>query len=259
MKLFLLIISAVTALTVDGAKEKRGIAVYGQYGLNPYPVNNLPELGSTQFWNQGLLASSTWDSSFSTLLGQAPIPAHNLAHQGHYFNAPPTSASQDVWNAIQQAKEANQFVRLAQQRVDEAKQAAILQQKITLTKESAAQEASRRLQELTAQADADARTSAKQLVAAQQKLAALKDAVAAAQRLAAARESAAAAAIQRNAAITAAEIRKQDVDKQITLTEREAQARNVGASKENLLIPLTIYNGREQKTFPISTSHNPWG
>lgn len=51
----------------------------------------------------------------------------------------------------------------------------------------------------------------------------MKDAVAAAQRVAAAREAAAAAAIQRNAAATAAELQKQDVDKQISQTEQEAK------------------------------------
>lgn len=60
-------------------------------------------------------------------------------------------------------------------------------------------------------------------MAAQQRLASLKDAVAAAQRVAAAREAAAAAAIQRNAAETAAQLQKQDVDKQITQSEQEAK------------------------------------
>jgi len=60
-------------------------------------------------------------------------------------------------------------------------------------------------------------------VALQQRLATLKDTVAAAQRVAAAREAAAAAAIQRNAANTAAELRKQDVDKQINQSEQEAK------------------------------------
>lgn len=63
------------------------------------------------------------------------------------------------------------------------------------------------------------------MVALQQRLASLKDAVAAAQRVAAAREAAAAAAIQRNAAATAAELQKQDVDKQISRSEQEAKVR----------------------------------
>lgn len=63
------------------------------------------------------------------------------------------------------------------------------------------------------------------MVALQQRLASLKDAVAAAQRVAAARESAAAVAIQKNAADTAAELRKQDADKQIHQSEREAKVK----------------------------------
>lgn len=83
-----------------------------------------------------------------------------------------------------------------------------------------------RSEEITASAHADARFSTSQLVALQQKLATLKDALAAAQRVAAARESAAAAAIQRNAADTAAELKKQDVDKQISQSEQEAKVKN---------------------------------
>jgi hypothetical protein len=81
----------------------------------------------------------------------------------------------------------------------------------------------RRSAEIAAQAEAEARSSARQLVGLQQRLATLKDSVAAAQRLAAARETAAAAAIQRNASDTAAELRKQDVDNQVTQSEREAK------------------------------------
>lgn len=84
----------------------------------------------------------------------------------------------------------------------------------------------RRSQEISSTAEAEARSSAKQLVALQQRLASLKDAVAAAQRVAAAREAAAAAAIQRNAAETAAELQKQDVDKQISQSEQEAKVRS---------------------------------
>jgi hypothetical protein len=64
----------------------------------------------------------------------------------------------------------------------------------------------------------------------QQRLATLKDAVAAAQRVAAAREAAAAAAIQRNAAETAAQLQKQDVDKQISQSEQEAKVSLVNPS-----------------------------
>lgn len=80
-----------------------------------------------------------------------------------------------------------------------------------------------RSQEISQHAEAEARDSARQLVALQQRLATLKDSVAAAQRVAAAREAAAAAAIQRNAAETAAELQKQDVDKQINQSEQEAK------------------------------------
>lgn len=83
-----------------------------------------------------------------------------------------------------------------------------------------------RSQEISQHAESEARDSARQLVALQQRLATLKDAVAAAQRVAAAREAAAAAAIQRNAAETAAELQKQDVDKQINQSEREAKVSN---------------------------------
>lgn len=83
-----------------------------------------------------------------------------------------------------------------------------------------------RSQEISSAAEAEAKSSAKQLVALQQRLASLKDAVAAAQRVAAAREAAAAAAIQRNAAATAAELQKQDVDKQISQSEQEAKVTN---------------------------------
>lgn len=80
-----------------------------------------------------------------------------------------------------------------------------------------------RSQEISQHAEAEARDSTRQLVALQQRLATLKDAVAAAQRVAAAREAAAAVAIQRNAAETAAELQKQDVDKQISQSEQEAK------------------------------------
>jgi len=80
-----------------------------------------------------------------------------------------------------------------------------------------------RSHEISQYAENEAKGSAQQLVALQQRLASLKDAVAAAQRVAAAREAAAAAAIQRNAANTAAELRKLDVDKQISQSEQEAK------------------------------------
>ena len=132
-------------------------------------------------------------------------------------------------------------------------------------------------EEIAAQTGAEARASAKQLVALQQRLATLKDSVAAAQRVAAAREAAAAAAIQRNAAETAAELRKQDVDKQIHQSEREAmvcfdgffmvklrcgrsknmvffsQDKDVVAAKENA-IANAVQNSAVHRP-----SYQPWG
>ena len=71
-------------------------------------------------------------------------------------------------------------------------------------------------------------------MALQQRLASLKDAVAASQRVAAAREAAAAAAIQRNAAETAAQLQKQDVDKQISQSEQEAKVSFTQNNKKDL-------------------------
>lgn len=50
----------------------------------------------------------------------------------------------EVVRAVYQAKQANNNVYLAQQKVSEAKQAAIIQQKIALAKEAAAREATER-------------------------------------------------------------------------------------------------------------------
>jgi len=50
----------------------------------------------------------------------------------------------EVLKAIQQAKEANNNVAVAQHKVAEAKQAALIQQKIALAKEAAAREAAAR-------------------------------------------------------------------------------------------------------------------
>lgn len=117
------------------------------------------------------------------------------------------------------------------------------------------------------------------MVALQQRLASLKDAVAAAQRVAAAREAAAAAAIQRNAAATAAELQKQDVDKQISRSEQEAkvydihihnrvvfrngqkadrelfylQEKDIIAAKENAVANAV------QLAALRKSSHHPWG
>lgn len=83
----------------------------------------------------------------------------------------------------------------------------------------------------------------------QQRLASLKDAVAAAQRVAAAREAAAAAAIQRNAAETAAELQRQDVDKQISQSEQEAK---VVSPTCRCLLALCVYARTALHGFHVS-------
>lgn len=50
----------------------------------------------------------------------------------------------EVLRAVQQAKEANHNVLIAQHRVSEVKEAAIIQQKIALAREAAAREATKR-------------------------------------------------------------------------------------------------------------------
>lgn len=104
--------------------------------------------------------------------------------------------------------------------------------------------------EISSHASADARTSAKHLVAIQQRLATLKDAVAAAQRVAAAREAAAAAAIQRVAANTAAELKKQDVDKQISQSEQEAKV-TVSAGHKSTKLRGNRANFQRIFLFPV--------
>ncbi|KAJ8667027.1 hypothetical protein QAD02_008689 [Eretmocerus hayati] len=214
-------------------KEKRGVGFesFQSSALDPL---NVPQSFGLPIWNPVTIDSSVWDSD----------PTRNFAFENVQFAAPHNSLtlqalrdpgsvvqsvaySPEVLRAIQFAKEANRHVQLAQQRVHEAKQAAIIQQKIALARETAAREAAQRSAEIVSQADAEARMSAQQLVDVQRRLATLKDAVAAAQRLAAARENAAAAAIQRSAADTAAELRKQDVERQISQTEREAKGINI--------------------------------
>lgn len=53
----------------------------------------------------------------------------------------------EVMRAIQQAKEANNNVAVAQHKVADAKQATLIQQKIALAKEAAAREAAARYEE----------------------------------------------------------------------------------------------------------------
>lgn len=64
--------------------------------------------------------------------------------RGPVSGTPSIAYPPDVLKAIQQAKEANENVHLAQQKVADAKQAAIVQQKVALAKEAAAREAAAR-------------------------------------------------------------------------------------------------------------------
>lgn len=236
-------------------KEKRGVAFFGPTGYDIFGV--IPAF--TSAWNPGTFGHSAWDTSLNSdlALGQIQLQAtHNVALQALNDPHPGTPSivySPEILRSIQQAKEASHNVLVAQHRVEDAKQATILQQRIAIAREAAAREAAHRSAEISAHAQAEARTSAKQLVALQQKLATLKDSVAAAQRVAAAREAAAAAAIQRNAADTAAELRKQDVDKQISTSEREAKARDLIAAKENAIANALQYAATEKP------AHRPWG
>ncbi|XP_076380336.1 uncharacterized protein LOC117227755 [Megalopta genalis] len=217
-------------------KEKRGVALFGP---SSYDFFGVAPIFSAPSWSPTSFGSTSWSPSGvpDVPLTQVQVQAtHDVAIQALRDPAPGTPSiayPPDVIRAIQHAKDANQNVNLAQQRVAEAKHAAVVQQKVALAKEAAAREATARSQEISSSAEAEARSSAKQLVALQQRLASLKDAVAAAQRVAAAREAAAAAAIQRNAAETAAELQKQDVDKQISQSEQEAKEKDIIAAKEN--------------------------
>ena len=74
------------------------------------------------------------------------------------------------------------------------------------------------MQEIAERRAADARNSAKQLVALQQRLESLNDAAVASQRIALDRKTAVAAAIQRNAADTARKLQKQNLNKQIIIS-----------------------------------------
>ncbi|XP_012278397.1 uncharacterized protein LOC105698597 [Orussus abietinus] len=256
------VVALTCALAAVGAdqelmpKQKRGVALFGQHGFDAFGAG--PSFGSSG-WAPNNFAPLGWGPSPSSdlALGQIQLQAtHNVAVQALKDSSPITPGiayPPEVVRAVQQAKEANHNVLVAQHRVGEAKQAALLQQKIALAKEAAAREATQRSEEISAHAQADARASAQQLVALQQKLATLKEAVAAAQRVAAAREAAAAAAIQRNAADTAAELRKQDVDKQITRSEEEAKEKDIIAAKQNA-IANALQNAASEKS-----SYHPWG
>ncbi|XP_076173375.1 uncharacterized protein LOC143149693 [Ptiloglossa arizonensis] len=231
-----LLLVAIVQSKSQFKKNKRGVTLYGPTGFD---FSRVGSIVSPPLWPPTSFEPAPWNpTGISDIpLTQVQVQAtHDVAVQALKDPAPGTPSiayPPEVLRAIQQASEANHNVNMAQQKVSEAKQAAVVQQKVALAKEAAAREAAARTQEISSTAEAEARSSAKQLVALQQRLASLKDAVAAAQRVAAAREAAAAAAIQRSAAATAAELQKQDVDKQITRSEQEAKEKDVIAAKEN--------------------------
>nr|XP_012226796.1 PREDICTED: uncharacterized protein LOC105674807 [Linepithema humile] len=246
-------VACVVELKSESKKQKRGVAFFG----SPDFFGIVPAFGPSS-WAPTAFAASAWNPPNPDLaLAQVQVQAtHNVALQALRDPAPGTPSiayPPDVLRAIQQAKEANNNVAMAQHKVAEAKQTALIQQKIALAKEAAAREAAARSYEISQHVEAEAKASARQLVALQQRLATLKDSVAAAQRVAAAREAAAAAAIQKNAADTAAELRKQDVDKQISLSEQEAKEKDVIAAKENAIAAAV------QQASLLKPVHHPWG
>ncbi|KAG6801206.1 hypothetical protein HZU73_03327 [Apis mellifera caucasica] len=238
-------------------RGKRSVAVVGPSGYDFFGVAPIFSTGS---WPPSTgFGSAPWNPSGipDVPLTQVQVQAtHDVAIQAlkdPVDGTPSVAYPPDVLKAIQQAKEANRNVNWAQQKVAEAKQTTVIQQKVALAKEAAAREAAARSQEISSAAEAEARASAKQLVALQQRLASLKDAVAAAQRVAAAREAAAAAAIQRNAAATAAELQKQDVDKQISQSEQEAKEKDIIAAKED-----AVANAVQLAALQKSSQHHLW-
>ncbi|KAK0163127.1 hypothetical protein PV327_006835 [Microctonus hyperodae] len=257
----LIIVTLALLVTIDNTisqetkKEKRGVALFGPPGYDVFGI--LPAFGGP--WRSASYPIPDWVGPISSdlALGQIQTQAtHDVALQALRDPIPGTPSiayPPEVVRAVYQAKQANNNVFLAQQKVAEAKQAAIIQQKIALAKEAAAREATERSEAISAQAQAEARASTQQLVALQQRLATLKDAVAASQRVAAARETAAAAAIQRTASETAAELRKQEVDKQIHQSEREAKVRDIVAAKQNA-IANAVHNSAASKHV-----YQPWG
>ncbi|KAM0726964.1 hypothetical protein ACS0PU_007125 [Formica fusca] len=246
-------IASVVELKSDSKKQKRGVAFIGPSDF----FGSVPAFGPAS-WAPSNFAASAWNPSSNSDIALAQVQAqatHNVALQALKDPAPGTPSiayPPEILRAIQQAKDANNNVAMAQHKVAEAKQVASIQQKIALAKEAAAREAAARSQEISQHVEAEAKASARQLVALQQRLATLKGAAAAAQRVAAARETAAAVAIQRNAAATAAELQKQDVDKQINQSEQEAKERDILAAKENA-IAAAVHQANLQKQ-----QHYPW-
>ncbi|CAL7939862.1 unnamed protein product [Xylocopa violacea] len=250
-------LASIAESKLQSRKEKRGVAILGPSGYDFFGA--APTFPAAEPWPPTSFGpAASWNPSGAPdiPLTQVQVQAtHNVAVQALRDSAsgtPSIAYPPDVLKAVQQAKDANQNVNIAQQKVAEAKHAALVQQKVALAKEASAREAAARSREISSSAEAEARASAKQLVALQQRLASLKDAVAAAQRVAAAREAAAAAAIQRNAAATAAELQKQDVDKQISQSEQEAKEKDIIAAKENAVADAVQFATLQKP------SHHPW-
>ncbi|XP_017799450.1 PREDICTED: uncharacterized protein LOC108580250 [Habropoda laboriosa] len=251
-----LLLASIVESKLQTKKEKRGVAILGPSSYDFFgaaPIFSAPSWQPTSFGSAPWSPSGVPDIPLTQVQVQATHDVAIQALKDPSSGTPSIAYPPDVLKAIQQAKEANQNVNSAQQKVAEAKHAAVVQQKVALAKEAAAREAAARSQEISSTAETEARASAKQLVALQQRLASLKDAVAAAQRVAAAREAAAAAAIQRNAAETAAQLQKQDVDKQISQSEQEAKEKDIIAAKENA-VANAVQLAALQKS-----SHHPWG
>lgn len=157
-------------------KDKRGVALFGPAGYDFFGV--VPAFGSTA-WAPSSFGNPSWSSSpqGDLALGQIELQAtHNVALQviirkefccfmvginifakiHHFFlffsqalrepypGTPSIAYPPEVIRAVHQAKEANNNVMIAQHRVAEAKQAAIIQQKIALAREAAAREAAQR-------------------------------------------------------------------------------------------------------------------
>ncbi|XP_011301108.1 uncharacterized protein [Fopius arisanus] len=254
MNILLLVSAYLTEGKIQSErKQKRGVEFLGPPGFDNFGL--FPGYDSP--WAPGTFLGP-WVGPIASDLALRQVQTqatHDIALQALRESSPGTPSiayTPEILRAIQHAKSANENVLIAQQRVAETKQATIIQQKIALAKEAAARVAAERSEAISAHTQSEARASAQQLVVLQQKLASLKDAVAAAQRVAAAREAAAAAAIQRNAAETAAELRKQDVDKQISQSEREAKIRDIAAAKQHA-IAKAVHHAAITK--PV---HHPW-
>lgn len=164
-------------LKLESKKHKRGVAFFGSpdfFGIVPaFAPSSWAPTGFASAWNPPI----TPDVAVAQVQVQA---THNVALQVRIFithfalcrarytsyarfeeyiryinftwqalkdpapGTPSIAYPPEVLRAIQQAKEANNNVAVAQHKVAEAKQAALIQQKIALAKEAAAREAAAR-------------------------------------------------------------------------------------------------------------------